>query len=139
LWTKIGGELADTNPVNELQVLSMSSDTIYLSNGGFVKLPPDQVMDTDSDPTNEFQTPVWNVGSNEMKITDVNTVSIIGFLESEVDGDPTNELITGAVLDAEILKITDAGCTTSVDLGSLGGSGLWAENGTHIYNDNSGK
>ena len=29
----------DSSAVNELQVLSISRDTIYLSNGGFVKLP----------------------------------------------------------------------------------------------------
>ena len=31
---------ADSDPTNELQVLSMSNDTIFLSNGGFAKLPP---------------------------------------------------------------------------------------------------
>jgi hypothetical protein len=30
----------DTSPTNEIQVLSISKDTIYLSGGGFVKLPP---------------------------------------------------------------------------------------------------
>ncbi|MBU0763476.1 MAG: hypothetical protein KJ607_01435 [Bacteroidetes bacterium] len=30
---------ADANPANEIQVLSISNDTIYLDNGGFVKLP----------------------------------------------------------------------------------------------------
>jgi hypothetical protein len=31
---------ADSDPANELQVLSISNDTIFLSNGGFAKLPP---------------------------------------------------------------------------------------------------
>ncbi len=30
---------ADADATNEIQALSISSDTIYLSNGGFVKLP----------------------------------------------------------------------------------------------------
>lgn len=29
----------DNNPTNELQILSISNDTLFLSNGGFVKLP----------------------------------------------------------------------------------------------------
>jgi len=32
---------ADASSTNELQVLSISNDTIYLSNGGFAKLPPE--------------------------------------------------------------------------------------------------
>lgn len=46
----------DTSAVNELQVISISNDTIYLSNGGFVVLPPDQTVDADADSTNELQT-----------------------------------------------------------------------------------
>jgi len=46
---------ADSDPTNELQIMSLSHDTIFLSNGGFVKLPTDQVNDADSDPTNELQ------------------------------------------------------------------------------------
>jgi hypothetical protein len=30
---------ADSDPTNEIQILSISNDTIYLTNGGFVKLP----------------------------------------------------------------------------------------------------
>ena len=30
---------ADADPTNELQLLSLSNDTVYLSNGGFIKLP----------------------------------------------------------------------------------------------------
>ena len=46
---------ADADPTNELQVLSFSNDTIFLSNGGFVILPADQTADADADPTNEIQ------------------------------------------------------------------------------------
>ncbi len=42
--------------LSELQVLSISKDTLYLSNGGFVKLPPDKVADADASSTNELQT-----------------------------------------------------------------------------------
>ena len=44
------------------QTLSVSNDTIFLSDGGFVKLPIDQTIDSDSDPMNEIQT---LTGSND--------------------------------------------------------------------------
>ncbi|MFC2086480.1 hypothetical protein ACFLQ9_02040 [Bacteroidota bacterium] len=46
---------ADADPGNELQAISISNDTVFLSDGGFVKLPADQVDDVDADPTNELQ------------------------------------------------------------------------------------
>ena len=51
------------NSTNELQVLSISNDTIFLSNGGFAKLPTDQVDDSDADSTNEIQS-LTLVGNN---------------------------------------------------------------------------
>ncbi len=38
----------DVDPANELQALSISNDTIYLSNGGFVKLPAGNAMSLDA-------------------------------------------------------------------------------------------
>ncbi len=45
----------DTSTTNELQVLSFSNDTLYLSKGNFIVLPPDQINDTDHDTLNEIQ------------------------------------------------------------------------------------
>lgn len=42
----------DTSASNEIQVLSISNDTIFLANGGFVKLP----AEIDGDTLNELQT-----------------------------------------------------------------------------------
>jgi hypothetical protein len=42
----------DADPTNELQLLSKSGDTLYLSQGNYVIIPPD----ADHDPTNELQT-----------------------------------------------------------------------------------
>jgi hypothetical protein len=42
---------ADSDPSNELQTLSRSNDTLYLTNGGAVVLP----LDSDRDPENELQ------------------------------------------------------------------------------------
>jgi hypothetical protein len=50
----------DADSTNELQALSRSNDTIYLSQGGFVVLPTDQVNDADADSTNELQDLVLN-------------------------------------------------------------------------------
>lgn len=54
----------------------------------------------------------------------------------DADADPTNELITGAVLNGLNLEITDVGGTNTVDLSGL--SSLWANNQPDIY-FNTGK
>jgi hypothetical protein len=49
---------ADSDPANELQIMNMSNDTLYLSNGGSVYLGAygiDNVIDADADPNNEIQ------------------------------------------------------------------------------------
>ncbi|MFC2151967.1 hypothetical protein ACFLSE_05510 [Bacteroidota bacterium] len=58
---------ADADPTNEYQVLSISNDTIYLTNGGFVKLPVDNINDADADPSNEIQD--LDLTSNVLTIT----------------------------------------------------------------------
>ncbi len=57
---------ADTDPTNELQVLSIGHDTIYLSDGGFVKLPNTTsadgqfyYLDKDGDGYGDRFEPVW--------------------------------------------------------------------------------
>ena len=70
----------DGSVTNELQTLSISNDTVYLSNGGFVKLPAGfdgQYSSLTGTPTNV------SVFTNDA-----------GYLTSEVDGSVTNELQT---------------------------------------------
>lgn len=45
------------------------------------------------------------------------------YINTEIDGDTTNELITGLNLNGTTLEITEAGTTHQVNLGSLQGSG----------------
>ena len=45
----------DKDSLNEIQYLSISNDTIFLSNGGFIKLPKDLINDADADTLNEMQ------------------------------------------------------------------------------------
>ena len=57
-WERLGSFYVDydTDSLNEIQSISISNDTIYLQNGGFVKLPQDLVDDADADSLNEIQT-----------------------------------------------------------------------------------
>jgi C1A family cysteine protease len=54
---------SDTSATNELQMLSISNDTIYLENGGFVKLPANNgqyyYADEDNDGYGNEYNPVW--------------------------------------------------------------------------------
>ena len=57
-WERLGSFYVDydTDSLNEIQSISISNDTIYLQNGGFVKLPQDLVDDAYADSLNEIQT-----------------------------------------------------------------------------------
>ena len=72
---------ADNDPTNELQVLSISNDTIYLSNGGKVKLPDE------TDPVFSSWDKSTGISITESQISDLQT-----YLTTEVDGSATNEL-----------------------------------------------
>ncbi len=100
--------LPDTDPANELQVLSISNDTIFLSNGGFAKLPTDQVDDAAADPTNELQN--WG--------------NLPGIPAGIADGD--NQTIDKLNLDGTTLEVSlenDGDPDYTLDLSSLQGSG----------------
>jgi hypothetical protein len=71
----------DGSITNEIQVLSISNDTIYLSGGGFAKLP----SGFDGDYNNLTNKPT--IPSNTSQLT-----NDAGFLTSEVDGSITNEI-----------------------------------------------
>ena len=98
---------ADNDPTNEYQFISISNDTIYLTNGGFAVIPPstattidwtnitnipvgiadgiDDVDDADNDPTNELQD--WSTlpGIPAGLVDGIDDVN-------DADNDPTNEL-----------------------------------------------
>ena len=69
----------DADTTNELQLLSLSNDTLYLTSGGYVVLPPD----SDADATNELQ--VLSNTPGTISISNGNTISI-------QDSSSTNEL-----------------------------------------------
>ena len=71
----------DSSITNELQLLSISNDTIYLTSGGYVVLPAGFNGDYSS---------LTNTPSIPSKTSDLTNDS--GFLTSEVDGSTSNEL-----------------------------------------------
>ncbi len=87
------GRLArrDVSTLAEFQILSISTDTVFLSNGGFVKLPVDLVDDADADPSNEIQ----NLSEVLTESNDAGTLAIINL------ADPTNaqDAVTKAYID----------------------------------------
>ncbi len=139
---------ADNNATNEIQILSISNDTIYLSDGGYVKLPagfdgdynnltnqptiPTNTSDltndsgfitnpddADADATNELQT----ISKTGNTVTLSNSGGSFTDEVNDADASSTNELITNATLNGTDLQITDAGGTKTVDLSSLDNSG----------------
>lgn len=79
--TEIKKLVKDTSNYNELQVISISHDTLFLSNGGFAKLP----KDLDKDSMNEIQ----KIG----KFKDSLYLSRGGFIKLN-DDDSKNEIQT---------------------------------------------
>lgn len=115
---------ADNDPTNEYQLIYISNDTIYLTNGGFAVIPQftsvdwtnitnipadildgDNVNDADSDPTNELQT--WST----LPGIPVDLADGIDNVD-DADNDPTNEITT----------VTDNGDGTSTLTDALGGT-----------------
>ena len=144
----VGGD-ADSDPTNEIQVMSKAGSIVSLSDGGGSFT--DDVNDADADATNELQVlslagtnlTLSNGGgtvsvndadadaSNELQTISKagSTVTLSnsgGSFTDEVDdadNNPNNELISGAILSGTDLEITDAGGTTVVDMSSLVGGG----------------
>jgi hypothetical protein len=82
-------EDADADPQNEIQTLSKNGNLVSLSgNGGSFT---DEVNDADADVTNELQTLSFDVNTNELSISNGNSISIPTG-GADADADPTNEL-----------------------------------------------
>lgn len=128
---------ADADPNNELQAVSFSGDTLYLSNGGQVYLGAygiDLVDDADNDPANEHNTSA-QINGNDLEVTDAGgtvaadisslateaeVVAAIAFSDAaDLDKDATNELNSSAQINGNNLEVTDAGGTVSADISSL--------------------
>ena len=108
---------ADFDPTNEIQILTISNDTLYLSSGGFAVIPSggavawadvtskpagfaddtDDVNDADADPTNELQS--WstlpgipaNIDEDSTDDFDGAFSSLTGVPAGLADGDDVND------------------------------------------------
>ncbi|KAA3640146.1 MAG: hypothetical protein DWQ02_02475 [Bacteroidetes bacterium] len=126
----------DTNPENELQTLSLNGNTLILSaGGGSITLPEDQdeqtlnlngmhlsisngnmvdlsplqdgVEDADADPENELQTLSFDINTNELSLTNGNSISIPTG-GTDADANPLNE-IQQLTLNGTVLSLSDDG------------------------------
>jgi len=106
----------DGSTTNEIQALSISNDTIFLSNGGFVKLPSapsfsgsfkdlkDVPTNLDTDKTDDFDGVFASLlgipaglddGDDDTQLSEAEVDAYVannGYLTSEVDGSVTNEI-----------------------------------------------
>lgn len=92
----------DTNSTNELQAVSLSNDTLYLSNGGEVYLG-DYLDNTDG------QT-LTLAGGNTLSISGGNSIVLSQGL-ADADADPTNEIQTLAI-NNDVISISGANSIT---------------------------
>ena len=101
LTTEVDGSIT-----NELQILTISNDTIFLSGGGFIKLPAAQGFDGDYNSLSNTPT----IPTNTSDLTNNS-----GFLSSEVDGSTTNELQTISKAGGAITLSDNGGSITVFD------------------------
>ncbi|MFT6811062.1 MAG: hypothetical protein ACJA01_004309 [Saprospiraceae bacterium] len=95
--------LRGVSTLAELQILSISNDTIYLTGGGYVKLPVDKVADGDSSSTNELQSISLMIDS--LTLSD-------GGGKFRIDTSNVNEKITGFGIIGDSLYIKEGSMDT---------------------------
>jgi len=110
---------ADANPSNELQLISISNDTVYLSNGGYVKLPEDKVNDADANPINELQ--AISISNDTIFLSNGGFIKLPADQVNDADYDPLNE-IQDLNLSSNILTITNKTSPTQINLASYTGT-----------------
>ncbi len=125
----------DGDATNEIQILSISNDTLYLSSGGFAKLPSGFDGDYNS---------LSNKPSIPSQTSDLTNDS--GFLTSEGDADPTNEIQTLSISGDSLLLSSSTG--VKLPGGNLNSQNVWTtgtqdpndyEYGDMFYDANSGQ
>ena len=92
----------DTDPTNELQAVSISNDTLYLSNGGQVYLG--EYLDNSDEQTLTLS------GGNTLSISGGNSIVLSQGL-ADADADPSNELQT-LTINNDVISISDGNSIT---------------------------
>jgi len=91
---------ADADPTNELQNLSISNDTIYISNGNHAILP--SAVDTDEQ--------TLSLSNDSLYISNGNGISLSDYaidMVDDADNDPTNEIETWSTLSGIPADLAD--------------------------------
>jgi len=136
-----GGVSLDNDTTNEIQLLSIANDTLFLTKGGYVLLPSSTGTSLDNDSTNELQL-LTLVGSTislsqnggSITIFDGNYSSLtgaptllssftndVGYLTTEVDASVTNEIQTLSLTN-DTLSLTNGGGSVYISSGGAGTS-----------------
>lgn len=103
LDNKISNHIAqdfDLDSLNELQALSISGDTIFLSNSNYVILPQDRVEDADADSLNELQ--VINISNDSIFLSKGGFIVLPTDKVDDQDSDTTNEVQTLSIANNQI-------------------------------------
>ncbi len=134
-----GVEDADADPTNEIQTITKTGNTVTLSNGGgsftdatedadsdpnneietwstLAGIPADiadgdDVDDADADPNNEIQSLSFNATTNELSLSNSNTVTIPTG-GADADADPTNEIQSLSLQDNTLTLSNGGGQVT---------------------------
>ena len=101
---------ADADPSNELQSLSVSGDSLTLSNGNTVQLPT--IDDADADPNNEIQ--VLSISNDTLYLSNGGFAVLPVDQVNDADADPLNEIQT-LTKSGSTISLTNGGSIAVFD------------------------
>lgn len=108
--TAVDVDDADADPSNELQSLSVSGDSLTLSNGNTVQLPA--IDDADADPNNEIQ--VLSISNDTLYLSNGGYAVLPTDQVNDADADPSNEIQT-LTKSGSTISLTNGGSVTVFD------------------------
>jgi hypothetical protein len=108
--TAVDVDDADADPSNELQTLTVSGDSLTLSNGNTVQLPA--IDDADADPNNEIQ--VLSISNDTLYLSNGGYAVLPADQINDADADPSNEIQTLSKTGS-IISLTNGGNVTVFD------------------------
>ena len=108
--TAVDVDDADADPANELQSLTVSGDSLTLSNGNTVQLPA--IDDADADPNNEIQ--VLSISNDTLYLSNGGYAVLPADQINDADADPSNEIQTLSKSGSTI-SLTNGGNVTVFD------------------------
>ncbi|HAZ04304.1 MAG TPA: hypothetical protein DCY97_19365 [Marinilabiliales bacterium] len=136
LTTEVDGSIT-----NEIQTLRIGHDTIFLSNGGFVKLPPgfdgkftsltSVPVNLDIDSTNDFDGQYSSLSGKPTRLSAFS--NDVGYLTAEVDGSITNE-IQSLSIAGTVISLSNGGSSVTLPASTLSLDGAY-DNGRTITAD----